>query len=167
MTPVPHVQAARRRVGCRRRVVRVALAAVTAGCGAVMASSIPRATAPPSGAEPRSSQIEATLGETIVLALGQSASIGSGELSVRVERIVEDSRCPVGVTCVWEGDAVVRLAVTRGPSTSTVDLHLNLDSARERVVGAYRVRLADLLPRPVGTKPVEPSAYRVHLVVTR
>jgi hypothetical protein len=107
------------------------------------------------------------VGDELVLRVGEYATVRSEAVSIRFDRVVEDSRCPVGVTCVWEGDAVVRLTVTQGKSTATIDLHVNARFERERVEGTYRIRLVNLLPRPVGVEPVDPAAYRAHIVVTR
>lgn len=63
-------------------------------------------------------------GATVELVPGQSASLPDGKL--RYIRIVNDSRCPPNVQCVWAGDAVIALQWT--PSTGSgkaVELHLN------------------------------------------
>ena len=55
----------------------------------------------------RSSDIN--LGEEFALALGASTSLTGTPWLLTFERVVEDSRCATGVTCVWEGNA--RIAV--------------------------------------------------------
>ena len=46
---------------------------------------------------------EVSIGEEFSLHVGQSASIRGEELQIKFLEVVEDSRCPRGVTCIWEG----------------------------------------------------------------
>jgi hypothetical protein len=43
------------------------------------------------------------LGQEFSLRIGESASIKGEELQVRFLEVTEDSRCPTGVVCIWEG----------------------------------------------------------------
>lgn len=49
---------------------------------------------------------------TIVLARGQQAVIAGTSLTVQLTEI-NDSRCPVKVTCIWAGHAAVTLQVSK------------------------------------------------------
>jgi hypothetical protein len=49
-------------------------------------------------------------GDTISLAVHETAVRSDGRFAVRLDSVLEDSRCPVDVVCVWEGNA--RLAFT-------------------------------------------------------
>ncbi|HEX8385300.1 MAG TPA: hypothetical protein VF576_03895 [Rubricoccaceae bacterium] len=52
------------------------------------------------------------------LALGATAQVAG--TAVRFAAVEEDSRCPRGTTCVWEGRARVRLDVAGAPVVLTV-----------------------------------------------
>ena len=68
---------------------------------------------------PGYAEVGASAGEVSV-ALGESASLDG--LPVAFQSITEDSRCPVGVDCVWEGRARVRLTVDgRAHTLAVVD----------------------------------------------
>jgi hypothetical protein len=54
--------------------------------------------------------------------LGQIASVDGPR--VRPERVIEDSRCPTDVQCVWAGRLVVRVTVLGGGWTRHLDLTL-------------------------------------------
>jgi len=45
------------------------------------------------------------------------------DLLVKFAAVPSDSRCPPDVNCIWEGDAVVRLEVSRGETRETAELH--------------------------------------------
>jgi len=52
--------------------------------------------------------IKVPLGETVDL----------GDVSITFEKVVEDSRCPEGVQCVWAGNAKIQVKVSQNDSTS-------------------------------------------------
>ena len=54
--------------------------------------------------------------------LGQIAAVNGPR--VRADRIIEDSRCPVGVQCVWAGRLIVQVTVFGGGWSKQLDLTL-------------------------------------------
>jgi hypothetical protein len=109
------------------------------------------------------------LGERFELGAGESARIEGEDVAIELDRVVADSRCAVGVTCVWEGDAVVRVRLRVG-SQPAVALELHTAArAGSAAAGAhgYRVRLVGLEPHPVEGRATPPEAYRAALEVTR
>jgi hypothetical protein len=50
------------------------------------------------------SETKVSLGQDFPLRVGQSASIKGEELQIKFLEVVADSRCPRGVTCIWEGE---------------------------------------------------------------
>lgn len=85
--------------------------------------------------------------ETLSIRLGQSGLADKGKVAIKFVAIVEDSRCPVGTTCVWAGNAKVKLAVSRGKNRRTVEVNTALDPKFVTVFG-YKIRIAELTPRP-------------------
>jgi hypothetical protein len=78
-----------------------------------------------------------------------------------------DSRCPVDVTCVWEGDAAVTLTVIiEGDMAFRPELHTSARYPAEAEVGTARIRLVSLAPLPVSGGPPAPADYRATLLVT-
>lgn len=58
------------------------------------------------------------------VAIGQTAYVNGP--TVRPDHVVEDSRCPLGTTCVWAGRVVVRATVSGGNWSKPVDLILGV-----------------------------------------
>jgi len=56
--------------------------------------------------------------------LGQTAYVGGPR--VVPERVVEDSRCPADVSCVWAGRVVLRVRVVGGDWSKRLDLVLGV-----------------------------------------
>ncbi|MGH9309640.1 MAG: hypothetical protein ACRD1U_09725 [Vicinamibacterales bacterium] len=110
---------------------------------------------------------ESMTAETIELAAGASARLGSSEFTLLFEKVDLDARCPKGVTCVWEGDAVVRFSVgAPGQPKVTLLLHTHPDRQREAVTGGFRIRLVALAPYPSIDRTPRAEEYRVELNVT-
>ena len=91
---------------------------------------------------------------TLPLGLGESAALPDGSRLTYL-RLVNDSRCPPDVQCVWAGDAEIRLRwqPARGGPASEASLHTSTLQGRQadRAFGPYRVHL-EALERGIAPK---------------
>jgi len=62
------------------------------------------------------------LGQEFSLHISESASIRGEELQVKFLEITEDSRCPTGVVCVWEGRVSGLVEITYRESIHSIVL---------------------------------------------
>ena len=150
----------------RARLALCPLAVLIAACGELATVAGPAEATGRAGPTGSMAAQDTALGATAKLRVGGSLTVGGEALEVRFDRVSEDSRCPIGVTCVWEGDAVVRVTVTKGASAG-LELHTQVNFPREATYAGYRVRLADLAPLPEANRPVDPAAYVASLVITK
>jgi|GEM_PF-848969 len=79
--------------------------------------------------------VTARVADTFALQPGQRAAIPEDETFVRLDAVTEDSRCPTGVECAWEGEAVVQVTVFYGDGT--------VHEAELRLPGGEPGRVAD------------------------
>jgi hypothetical protein len=109
---------------------------------------------------------KAPLGEEFTLRMGESTTVGDN-LRLTFEAVEEDSRCPEGVTCVWEGNARVRLGYIT-PDHPPIALHLNTSGrfARDTTVQRYHIELRALLPAKKEGVEIKPADYSARLMVT-
>jgi hypothetical protein len=56
--------------------------------------------------------------------LGQIASVNGPR--VRVEQVIEDSRCPIDTQCIWAGRLIVRATIFGGGWSKQIDLTLGM-----------------------------------------
>ncbi|MCA9737810.1 MAG: hypothetical protein KC645_09330 [Gemmatimonadetes bacterium] len=97
----------------------------------------------------------------LVLAVGEERPVGGSALRVRLAGILEDSRCPTDVTCVWPGNVRVALGLSTGAgSTTPVQLNTALEP---RIAEWHGVRftVVEVRPDPVSTDPISTDEYRV------
>jgi hypothetical protein len=119
----------------------------------------------PSGATPLP---VVSIGQPFDLRLGDSVWVDGNGLRIVFEGVSSDSRCPIDVQCIWEGDALVRLELDTGTNdTSRIELHTSARVSVEASFREYRVRLERLMPRPQAGVKIEPREYNATLLVTK
>jgi hypothetical protein len=119
--------------------------------------------APPS---PSPTPKPAELGKPFELKAGEFATVGGAGLKVGFQGVSEDSRCPVNVQCVWEGDAAVEVTLEKPPAAkATRSLHTSARNPRETAYEGLKVRLKDLAPLPKEGATLDAKEYRATLVV--
>lgn len=104
------------------------------------------------------------VGDTTFFRLPIGTTGAVGDLSIQFTAVDEDSRCPAGVQCVWEGNAELRLTLTDG--TGSVVARVN-SAVEPRVIDAsgYSISYRDLSPHPVSDQPFDSSDYAAELAV--
>ena len=113
---------------------------------------------------------EAGLDTEIRLQVGETVVIQDEGLEVQFWAVSEDSRCPVDVVCIWEGQVRIALKVGEtGAESEDVEVtgragHGGLAKAG---FGDYQIELVGVQPDPVSTVPRQPSDYVITLKVTR
>jgi len=97
--------------------------------------------------------------------LGEDVRRAPGEdIHVTFEKVLEDSRCPVGVTCVWEGNAKIRLSLLELDILSAGELNSNVKIDPDSLLLAgYMFRIKSLDPYPVDGVIIDSVNYRVTL----
>ncbi|MEO3758504.1 hypothetical protein ABGB19_09510 [Mycobacterium sp. B14F4] len=120
----------------------------------------------------RANGIEAALGQPFTLAGGQQATIIGAPLRLRFTQVLEDSRCPTEVECVWTGQARVAVEVERGQGRpTTVEFNTNPAPGQNRQAvrsDGYLIALQALDPYPRTPDDVATlEDYRATLLVSR
>jgi hypothetical protein len=87
-------------------------------------------------------------------ALGQVAYING--LKVRPLQVVEDSRCPISVQCVWAGRILVRSEITGGSWRQTRDLELG----KPQQIADGALTLIAVSPAKIAGAATDPRTYR-------
>ena len=100
------------------------------------------------GSSPDASTQSAPRTDTLSIRLGQSAAVDAGRLELKFDSRVADSRCPANATCVWAGDAHVRLTTRiAGGASTTSDLHSGLEPLKLKV-DRYTITMIGMTPYP-------------------
>ena len=112
--------------------------------------------------------VKADLGQEFSLSIGQTATIEGENLQIRFEEVVEDSRCPTGATCVWEGRVSLTVEITENDSPYRMVLiqpGLTDQYTRETYQG-YQLTFK-VEPYPEVDQEIAPGEYRLLLTVSK
>ncbi len=107
-----------------------------------------------------SSPDEVAPGESFTLAPGTEAIVKGGGPRVRFEGVLEDSRCPSDVQCIWAGEVVVDVTIGDGSSSRR-----SMRPGEAVASGRFRVNLLEVQPYPKSTSAIQPSQYRATFLV--
>ena len=101
---------------------------------------------------------------TCTIGFGQSSSCDLEDLNIFFQR-VEDSRCPIGATCVWQGEVLVDLLVNDELATMT----LNVDSPELAfdTIGNFILELKAVLPLPELDVEIPEGDIEIEIEVNR
>jgi hypothetical protein len=120
--------------------------------------------------KPKTSSEVARLGREFKLRPGQQISLKGTKLRIQFAAVSNDSRCPSDVTCVWAGNAAVRLDVSTNRSNGkslTLNTARGSSLATEADYRGYKVKLVDLSPYPRSDHHLAAGDYVVTLLVSK
>jgi hypothetical protein len=104
---------------------------------------------------------------TIDLHVGESVRIGDENYTITFDSVTEDSRCPKGLECFWEGDACTRLTIRQissGAKACTLHTTLNPKSI---TVEPIAVDLKRVAPYPQYESRIESCQYIATLTLAK
>lgn len=113
------------------------------------------------------SAAQPSLGKTFELKVGEWKIIGPEEFTVGFDGILADSRCPIGLLCIWEGDAVANIwAELPASDREEFVLHTHRGFDWHVRYENYEIELVAVAPYPVLYDPIPPEEYVVTVLVS-
>jgi hypothetical protein len=111
-----------------------------------------------------------TVKRDLTLRINQENRIDSVAIGLNLKflSVIEDSRCPIGVDCIWEGNARVQIQIWLDGKTGDsqiFELNTNLELQSVRIQG-YEIKIIDLIPKPKVDLKIEPENYTAIFTVT-
>jgi hypothetical protein len=106
------------------------------------------------------------LSDEFSLSIGQKAVIEGEDLEITFKEVLEDSRCPTGVECIWEGRVRCLIEIKSGDLTDEIELieSGHNDLTTEFIYDKY-LFVFHVLPYPVKEIDIEKSEYRLKMTV--
>ncbi|MFT3751643.1 MAG: hypothetical protein QM800_01810 [Paludibacter sp.] len=88
----------------------------------------------------------------------------ANDFRLEIDSVLNDSRCPIGAVCVWEGNAQVRFDLkTEGNYHYTFNLNTHRSFRQDTLIRGIRFKLIDVLPYPDINKTFNYQDYRVKI----
>jgi hypothetical protein len=123
------------------------------------------------GRAKRKASTAARLGRPFTLRVGRQIALQGQELRLRFAEVTQDSRCPVDVTCVWAGNAAVRLWMSNGNGRGGKTLTLNTNKSPslndEAQYQGFKIKLVGLSPYPRSDHSIAAGDYTATLLVSK
>jgi len=92
-----------------------------------------------------------------------------GIVKICFDSLMQDSRCPMGALCIWQGTAVVRFSLTVNNSSQNITLAtLNVPGLyrTDTTLMGYKIALLNVTPFPRIDFPQNVSEYEAELRIT-
>ncbi len=125
------------------------------------------ATSPAPEAPLASASASVSLDQPFTLRVGRSATVAGEGLTISFEAVPSDSRCPTGVQCIWAGNAVVQVVLSKDGKAFGAELNTGQEPTSVDYLN-YNVALVSLAPYPTANGgPIAQSQYRATFVVTK
>jgi hypothetical protein len=93
------------------------------------------------------------------LHIGESVIIKGHEIELKFVDVLEDSRCPSDVQCIWEGTVSLRINI-QYESQDLGNFALNASNLHKVSFMGYYVKFKELKPYPVSTENIPKTSYR-------
>ncbi|HKM93694.1 MAG TPA: hypothetical protein VJY41_08595 [Prolixibacteraceae bacterium] len=90
-----------------------------------------------------------------------------GQSTLRFDSVLNDSRCPEGGICVWEGNAKIKLNLSIiGIGEHSIELNTNKSISIDTTINHLNISLINLSPYPNISLTIKPKDYTVKLSIT-
>ncbi|MEH2289988.1 hypothetical protein [Nostoc sp.] len=115
-------------------------------------------------------RVGTTLNTPFYLRYGRTAYLPTENIEIKFSKVIDDSRCPSDVTCIWQGEVIIGLDIIKnGKQVSTLTLTLipGDEPLPIQFLNKYSVRLIEVSPYPNSKKTIALQDYIVKIVVNR
>jgi hypothetical protein len=111
---------------------------------------------------------EFVLDNSIIISAGDCAGDPQTHTYICFDSVLNDSRCPEGVQCIWAGNAEVKF---RFVDADKEPLFFNLNTltsfTNDTIVGGYKFTLVALNPYPAIKDILQPRNYKAEIRIEK
>jgi len=108
------------------------------------------------------------LKDTLFLSCQECLKVPENQIFFCFESVLNDSRCPIGAYCFWEGNAKTRFKFEKYNEKPVLfDLNTHKGFTNDTIVYVYKVTLLDLKPHPVLDHRIEQKDYKAKLLIVK
>jgi heat shock protein HslJ len=113
-------------------------------------------------------EITADLGQQVELKPRETAAINGQPIKVKFSEVVNDSRCPEGAACIWQGEITITVEITYDGNlyTKTLVQPGLSQSPAEDYFQEYNLSF-NIQPYPKVGSEIKSADYRLQLTVSR
>ena len=108
------------------------------------------------------------LDNSIIIAQGDCAGDMQTKTYICLDSVQNDSRCPLGVQCFWQGNAEARFKFVKSDDVPVFfNLNTFLGFTNDTIIGGYKFTLKAITPYPGGVETLTPKAYKAEILIEK
>ena len=107
------------------------------------------------------------LAEEFKIKNGEEVVVRGEKLRITFSSVFSESRCPIGVDCVWVGNAAIAIEVAKKNKKQVVAMLNTFLEPKEIAYRGFKIKLVALNPYPDFRQPIDPKDYVATMVVTK
>ncbi|MGH9946624.1 MAG: hypothetical protein ACRD6X_05430 [Pyrinomonadaceae bacterium] len=104
--------------------------------------------------------------ETVSVQVGKSKIESSTKIKVEFVEMMEDSRCPADVNCIWAGNAKIKIVVSKNGNEKTIELNSGIAN-KDNCFAGYNFKLEKLTPEPRSDIRIDKNGYVATISMTK
>lgn len=105
--------------------------------------------------------------QTFELKYGETKINTDYGLSISLDSVLNDSRCPSKAVCVWAGNAEVRFVYLKDNNSVKFVLNTLPTFRTDSLINGYRIKLINLSPYPEIAGSIKQSEYKAEITITK
>jgi hypothetical protein len=109
---------------------------------------------------------EAQSAQRVAVKINHESAVRRTGLKIKFIDLVEDSRCPKDVECVWAGNAKIKVRVSKNGRSKVIELNSNSKTADNTFAG-YELTLTKLTPERHSNVKINGKEYVAEIKVER
>ena len=108
------------------------------------------------------------LNDTIELSYRECVYDPDDHFYICLDSVLNDSRCPTGVMCIWEGNAEVRFRFEKlNENPIFFNLNTHLSSTKDTIIDNHKISLIGLDPYPAIGVRYSQMLYKAQLIINK
>jgi hypothetical protein len=97
--------------------------------------------------------------ESVKVQIHKETKLVRSKLSIKFVELVDDSRCPTGVQCIWAGNGKIRVSIKRASGAAKI-FEMDTNGPNNSVLYAgYKITLTGLTPHPAENIRINRNGY--------
>jgi hypothetical protein len=97
--------------------------------------------------------------ESVKVQIHKETKLVRSKLSIKFVELVDDSRCPTGVQCIWAGNGKIKVSIKRTSGAAKI-FEMDTNGPNNSVLYAgYKITLTGLTPHPAENIRINRNGY--------
>jgi hypothetical protein len=105
------------------------------------------------------------VGQESTFRINQLYTSTDGQYTLQINEI-SDSRCPMGVYCIWQGEVTLKGEWTDNKVKSAIEIHSVIKTSEKQPAG-FTIQIVDVQPIRIPSKEYKPEDYIITLLVQK